>query len=330
MRIFLFLFSLIILLGCQEEKDLTASTASSSPTRIEGLELKFIEIDKNNVLTGVHFVNEYIGYVSGYNGKIYKTVDGGDHWAHLETGTSYAFTDICFTSVSDGFAIGTVILGTHDGGETWKEILIPRNNVELRKIYFINSSRGFAIGQNIILRTVDSGVTWEEYAIEELKSTITDITFLDEQFGVAPCLSDKLLVTKDGGDSWSLLETTNGIGYYSASIVDQNNFYVSGQGKIYSFENGGHTSYVQEESPDDIYAIYFINKLEGFAFGRGNSAGNHSPHIYGSIYYTKDGGQTWAGSSDVHETPSINSVSFPANTTGYALGRHNIIKIIPE
>jgi len=71
--------------------------------------------------------NEY--FTCGYNGSIYHTIDGGNHWECLRNGNalqekSYRLLAIYFTNSNKGYAVGEggIVLYTADGGHNWKPI----------------------------------------------------------------------------------------------------------------------------------------------------------------------------------------------------------------
>ena len=340
MKHILIVITLIVLLSCQKDN----IEPTLLPTSIENLDLGFTKICESDSYNSVYFVDTNTGFVAGYNGAISKTIDGGYNWISLESNTSITLYDIYFLNASEGFVVGGesgcggtgcipeggIILYTNDGGQTWGESYRPQKKIEIRSIYFINESKGFAVGNNIILSTIDKGVTWEETEIEGLDGIMTDIRFANENFGIISCLFDNLLVTTDGGNNWQIVKTTNGIGYYSLSAINETKSFISGQGKIYTSNNIRQTWSELNNSPSDIFDMYFTNELEGFAFGRGNYSGGDFGYSYGSIYHTIDGGAYWTGSSNVHETGVIESVSFPSNKKGYALSQNILIRITAE
>jgi len=79
---------------------------------------------------GIDFVDDYIGYVVGEHGSVYKTENGGNSWQSYRIGNSI-FTDqtklfrgIAFLDASTGFLVGTnnLIFRTTNGGKIWKKI----------------------------------------------------------------------------------------------------------------------------------------------------------------------------------------------------------------
>ena len=123
---------------------------------------------------GVHFPDDTTGYIVGYNGNIWKTIDNGSNWIHIEPGgAAYpSYRAVWFTSTMVGYISGVnllsndkILLKTSDGGSSWTN-LTPGTNQYLLSIVFINPDTGFAVGTNeTILRTTDAGLTWNNVTV---------------------------------------------------------------------------------------------------------------------------------------------------------------------
>jgi len=169
------------------------------------------------------------------------------------------------------------------------------------------------------------------------------VCFVDTNTGFVAGYDGVISKTIDGGYNWISLESNTSITLYDIYFLNASEgFVVSGEsgcggtgcipegGIILYTNDGGQTWSELNNSPSDIFDMYFTNELEGFAFGRGNYSGGDFGHSYGSIFHTIDGGEHWTGSSNVHETGVIVSVSFPSNKKGYALSQNIIIRITAD
>jgi photosystem II stability/assembly factor-like uncharacterized protein len=73
-------------------------------------------------ITAISFLSSQIGYVSTFDNKIFKTIDGGDNWIGISELNFEPITDLTFPSENSGYLIsGNRILATMDGGIEWKE-----------------------------------------------------------------------------------------------------------------------------------------------------------------------------------------------------------------
>ena len=291
-------------------------------------------------LQSVYFLNEKDGFVSTYNGGLYKTTDSAKNWTALNSTTTLPIRDIYFTDSQVGFAVGGLnscggtgcippggfILKTIDGGQSWTNVFTPTDKIEITSICFVNSSLGFCVGDDIVFKTTDGGQTWSEHKINNIGGKMMQIKFTSSSKGYIVCLFGKILVTEDGGATWQIENPNGNIGYYAISEKD-GSIFVSGQGKIIKSTNGGGSWSELSSSPSDIYAIHFISNQTGFAFGSGNYSGGDSGFPFGSIYYTNDGGVSWDGTGDIKEVGLIQDVSFPTNKLAYAISGNKIIKL---
>src|SRR5687768_9521425 len=78
----------------------------------------------SNHLKSIYFVNDSVGFSSGFNGTIIKTVNGGKTWSILSSGSTADLYSIFFTDVNNGFAGGAVgvLLKTTNGGTSWTQV----------------------------------------------------------------------------------------------------------------------------------------------------------------------------------------------------------------
>ena len=335
MKLFANLLSCIIILtSCKKENQTTQNNSSIC------FETTFLSTNIQDGFISVFFLNGKDGFVTGYNGGIYKTIDSAKTWTALNSTTNLPIRDIYFLDSNNGFAVGGenscggtgcippggFILKTQNAGQTWNKIFTPSNKLEITSISFINNLVGFCVGDNVIYKTIDGGQSWTEYQVNNLRGKMMKIKFSDNQNGFIVCLFDKILKTTDGGNSWQITSPNKNIGYYSLSLSDGIS-YVSGQGKILKSLDNGISWYELATSPSDIYDIHFTTKNIGYAFGRGNYSGGDFGHSYGSMYCTDNGGNSWNGNGNFKDVGLIQAVSFPLSNIGYAVSGNKVIRI---
>ncbi|MFN8243261.1 MAG: oxidoreductase [Ferruginibacter sp.] len=141
--------------------------------------IKLLHQGSKQSLRGLSVVNDKTIWVSGTNGTVGKSTDGGDTWTWM-TVKGYEKTDFrdieAFsknTAIIMGIDTPAVILKTVDGGDTWKPVFVNRaSGMFLDAMEFWNEMSGIVIGDPInnhmfIARTFDGGDTWvsipEEY-----------------------------------------------------------------------------------------------------------------------------------------------------------------------
>lgn len=79
--------------------------------------------------TGIWFIDNKTGFVCGFNGGIYKTINGGLSWNEIYKSNSVLkkrihFNDILFESNLVGWVSGYdgLLMKTTNGGNTWKQV----------------------------------------------------------------------------------------------------------------------------------------------------------------------------------------------------------------
>jgi photosystem II stability/assembly factor-like uncharacterized protein len=119
-------------------------------------------------LYGLDFYNQELGWASGISGKIYVTQNGGDSWMLQYNDNRTLFSDIHFTTPTDGWASSSALTDTvwqtTDGGTSWKKLVLPYL-FYWESIAFMDRDTGWIVGgdeeMGIILRTNDNGENWQ-------------------------------------------------------------------------------------------------------------------------------------------------------------------------
>jgi hypothetical protein len=75
----------------------------------------------NSELTGVCFVDQNNGWISGWTGTILHTTDGGETWNPQTAPPTNAYNSVFFTDALNGWASGYagIMIHTTDGGQNW-------------------------------------------------------------------------------------------------------------------------------------------------------------------------------------------------------------------
>lgn len=164
----------IIIIGGNETNDSITSLFRSTDRGITWDNL--VDMPFSAWLRSISFPNASVGYVVGWAGKIYKTLDGGANWSLLHaTGVAgnRHFNGVYFVDSNIGYIVGgnksgdsiQTILKTNDGGVNWS---VQRDNLGswLNSIYFTDSNTGFAVGDNgTLLKTTNGGLNWNAITI---------------------------------------------------------------------------------------------------------------------------------------------------------------------
>lgn len=231
-------------------------------------------------LRGLSVVSDQVTWVSGSNGAVGKTIDGGITWKWVNP-KGYGKIDFRDIEAFDdkqaiivGIASPAYILKTVDGGETWTE---NYKNVDsaifLDGLGFWDKNRGIIFGDPIndkmqLLKTVDAGKSWQDIS----KSLKINLTKGEASFAA----SGTTIKTLPGGKTWIATGGTVSNIYFSL--------------------NYGQTWQVfkcpilQGEGSTGPFSIDFLNEKTGIVVG-----GNYLKDKENSnnVLLTNDGGKNW-------------------------------------
>ncbi|HWJ89463.1 MAG TPA: hypothetical protein VNR87_00045 [Flavisolibacter sp.] len=156
----LFLFSLLSIAGSCQSKFYPSVQVLTSGTKTS--------------LRGLSVVSDQVVWVSGSNGTIGRSTDGGKNWKwlHVKGFEKTDFRDIeafdATTAVIMAVSEPAYILKTVDGGDSWKVVYENKTKgMFLDAMEFWNEQAGIVIGDPLnerffVARTFDGGSTWME------------------------------------------------------------------------------------------------------------------------------------------------------------------------
>ncbi|MBI3802338.1 MAG: Ig-like domain-containing protein [Nitrospirae bacterium] len=165
-------------------------------------------------LYGPFFINSKTGWTVGSNGRIFRTDTGGTTWTQQVKDWK---KDIHWTHLSN-----PARLCNKNPDGTWAEDpatahCIRTSIINLYALFFLTPLKGWAIGQpSLILHTEDGGATWTEQTVDAYAEDcyecpkagiyLRGIQFIDDKNGWAVGRFRTVYKTKDGGNTWQLLQ----------------------------------------------------------------------------------------------------------------------------
>jgi photosystem II stability/assembly factor-like uncharacterized protein len=173
-------------------------------------------VDSNaSSLDDVSFPSASRGY-----GLWSNTTDGGHNWTpqFFPSGLAATYRTIFFINDSTGWAGGIgqggspnfnfgTIAKTVDYGQTWQQKDFQYEMLQIRDLFFINDSTGWACGNGQsgnsrqIMKTIDGGLNWHKQFLN-YTTNYSAVTQMQ-------CLNDTLCYAISG---WQIFKTTNGGG----------------------------------------------------------------------------------------------------------------------
>ena len=188
------------------------------------------------------------------------------------------------------------ILRTTDGGIYWEPIQ-SSITVGLGKVQFINPDTGWVASSKYIYRTIDGGANWvEQLYLPGSNEVLFDIEFIvglpgEPVWGFATGGLQMTWRTDDCGETWEQIRGACGDGNFnSCSFVNKNTGWFVGApsvtfpATIMCTTDGGNTFLEQINAVSEplLKDVFFVNDQRGLAVG-----------IYGQTLYTSDGGSNW-------------------------------------
>ena len=302
-------------------------------------------------LTDVHFVSEQVGWVSGANGTLLKTTDGGDTWTVVLGGDPATkdtpITSLRFFGESHGWAVKATgkLLRTTDGAN-WEEFGRMGQEYGYYHDYeFVSPTSGVQLVKegSFLARTTDAGKTWKtalkvctasleiEGLSRQVQCSPKSLFFLSPTVGyaiggtVTPTTAVVLLKTEDGGETWKTFSVIPDVAH-----PHESHFW---QGVVFTDENTGFVilprgSKFMATSDGGKTWRGVIATVKGelkFAGPVGWSFDNNK------LTYTTDGGKRWAMAT-MRFPAAVTAFSLPTAQRGYVVGEHGMIyryRIVP-
>ncbi len=268
-------------------------------------------------LYSIDMWNSTVGYSSGVNGTIIKTINGGQIWESLSTGIVEDLRSITFVTENTGWVVGDNgrILKTTNGGLSWSYQTSNTTNL-LSCVYFINQNTGWAVGSNgTIRKTSDSGNSWITQQ-SNVTTALNSVFFYSSNVGWIVGNSGTYLKTTNSGDTW--IQKTTGTTYNLNSILFTSNdrgFIVGYNGTILLSDDAGEIWTNVSTSYGNYYSISFANAETGYIVGAS-----------GQIYKSTDSGLSWFRiGSGLQYGDDLFDIAFTDLNTGWAVGENGTI-----
>jgi photosystem II stability/assembly factor-like uncharacterized protein len=242
--------------------------------------LKELTSGKNTSMRGLSVVSDSVAWVSGSNGQVGKTLNGGKTWEWTQP-KGYEKLDFRDIEAFDQYKAIVVnagspayILSTVDGGKSWREVYKNLDSaIFLDGMGFWNPQEGIIFGDPIqnkmqLLKTTDGGLTWKDIS-HQLK-----VPMKVGEAGFAA--SGTTITTTTDGKTWIASGGAVSRIFYSANFGNS--------WKVYD------CPILQGESSTGPFSIAFYNGKKGITVG-----GNYLKDKENSnnVLLTKNGGKTW-------------------------------------
>lgn len=271
-------------------------------------------------LSGVYFADRHGGWVTGSNGVLLTTKDGGAKWDRHplpERQQSEALNDVWFFTADRGLLLGEYALFNRLPGTDWSERIF-------------------------LLRTGDGGGNWEPRDLARLPvkqpetmmgkkpgqgseilkpgerspdPVLNRMAFTNELTGYACGEGGTIQSTRDGGETWQMQSTPTHKLLYDVAAIDNRQACIVGAGGTVLRTNDAGRTWSEQASgvTAALRAIHFINGRQGWAVG-----------LQGTIIATTSGGARWTRQTSP-VTNNLNDVFFVNALEGWIAADRGVV-----
>ncbi|MCI0336334.1 MAG: YCF48-related protein [Acidobacteria bacterium] len=282
--------------------------------------------------SAVFFIDRKRGWITGSNGAVMVTEDGGESWNRLllperqkreMVRDLWVFKDgelkerMCFLGEygiftprgAYNFTERAFVLMSSDRGESWSDGLLSRQPYR-RPDKALNRVTVNESGKVQPKETDDYQET-----LRSPEPIMVRMFFVDDQVGWTCGESGAIQTTKDGGANWSLQYTETRKLLYDVMAIDRMEVTIVGAaGTVLHTDNGGQVWEERKSGVTDaLRAVYFIDAKRGWAVGAN-----------GTVILTIDGGKRWQRAKS-NTTETLNDVVFVSANEGWIAGNQGIL-----
>ena len=223
-------------------------------------------------------------------------------------------------SVAWASGAGATVLRTTDGGNTWQKLHVTDDSLDFRDVDAVDAQTAYILSigngpDSRIYKTSDAGKTWQlQFKNDDPKAFLDAMTFWDANHGVvfgdSVDLKFYVLMTADGGHTWSRVPTANlppaqgNEGAFAASgtniaVIGKSHAWIgtgaATRSRVLRTSDGGRTWHVADtplaSGPSaGIFSIAFRDQKHGVIAG-----GDYKKEqeAVDNLAVTSDGGATW-------------------------------------
>ncbi|MFV9482332.1 WD40/YVTN/BNR-like repeat-containing protein [Christiangramia sp. ASW11-125] len=234
-----------------------------------------LQYSTNLNITSIYFVNKEVGWFGTMDGKLFKTIDGGNTFTEIFQSIvdymSRPIMDIKFKNINDGYILNSK-------GDIYK----TENGIDFQQIYdYPNEKYGNAI----------------EFWNLDLKD---DFLIANSEYA--------LVVKKPGSPNFQILEFEKSV--WDIQIVNSNVIYLSTywDDSLRLLKSNDFGNNWEVTSNTRIQKFYFVNENKGIGFAPNEG------YDYHIVYETNDGGKSWNNQFKFNDFEFGSAIDFYGNS----------------
>ncbi len=289
-------------------------------------------------LNGVAAANTSEAWTVGDAGIIFRSDNSGDSWRHQNTGSEDAAFNVDLNSVSfvnfdlgwavgaNASGIGSAILTTDDGGESWTRQGAPSGfSGKLNGVYFANPNNGWAVGDGgRIARTSNSGLSWEVIT-SGTNTRLNAVHFSDDNNGLivgGANTAGYVMRTTNGGSTWTAPLQVAALELFDVRFVDAQTAIATGNNGVILQSSDGGINWSARTTPAGAFRpLRGLSVTGNTVFAAGDTV----------VVVSNDAGNTWQRKNTglrgnaVFPAEYLNGVAMANANEGWAVGDGGII-----
>ncbi|MCA0389024.1 MAG: T9SS type A sorting domain-containing protein [Bacteroidetes bacterium] len=249
------------------------------------------------------------GIILGSSGIQYNTINSGENWTKSSTSISSGTLRSITCNGSNILATGDngQVIRSTNGGTSFTSATVA-GGITIQDIKFTNSTTAYLVAGASIYKSTDAGGTWNvshAYA----STTFYEISFFDDNNGIAVGTSGKTSYTTNAGTSWNNVVYTPTFTIYTITTSGSSTAFASGDnGKILKTTDKGASWTNSNTITGPINSVFSIDGVNVWAVGN-----------FGNIFKSPDAGANWSPVTS-GTTSHLQSVRFSDSQNGIIVG----------
>ena len=296
-----------------------------------------LETQTSKNLYALSFADADNGMAVGSGGTIIMTNDGGQNWIPLSINRSAEdFRSVCMVTPQLLFVGGNTLYRSDDGGATWTnpDIQYPKS------FSFTDNLNGTCTGITGVFKTSDGGITWNQVVNGGTSVYESSVDFGETAIAmgnVGGFSTYSAIGVRSEGNQWYSFDNfsfPNANAWVSVHFPNPDTAYMF-MNQFNNWIPSAHNQFVRltdfelssvfgdniwvfqsevlnDNIPDYMQSVYFVNANEGFACGE-----------RGSVYFTQNGGTDWT--VDYEGTTFLYKMQFVNDNVAYAVGNDGLV-----